>query len=169
MTGEALALPRFTGVRVRTCRAGCAGAVRRTMRFGLSLEMMPLDTTGETTPFAGSNHIHTFALSEHICLDRLPLSHGDFPVLDTELAQHLERWQAVPLQMTELAFGQARRLCFTIAELHTYIAIFIRSTNLGDIAGACLNDGHRNCVPVVVKHLGHAHFFTDYALHYIRP
>src|SRR5579859_3343201 len=124
---------------------------------------MSLDGSGETLTLARSYHIHVVASSEHVYRQALPFLYVGF--LHTELAQVLQRRVVALDQMAALTAGQFFRGHFFKAQLHSSIAIVLRSADRGDKAWAGLNDGDGRNLAVRVKDLTHANFLTNNALH----
>ena len=86
-------------------------------------------------------------------------------VVQVEFAQVLFGRHASLVQVAHLALGQLLLGHILVAQLNRIVAFLLGSLLLNDRAGSRLNDGDGDHVAVLVKNLGHAHFFADDCLH----
>ena len=86
-------------------------------------------------------------------------------VVQVEFAQVLLGRHASLVQVAHLALGQLLLSHVLVAQLNRIVAFLLGSLLLNDRAGSRLNDGDGDHVAVLVKNLGHAHFFADDCLH----
>lgn len=64
------------------------------------------------------------------------------------------RWPASGL--AELLLGDVAK-----AQLDGYVAVGLNGLLLGNDAGACFHNGHRDHLAALIEDLGHTHFFAD--------
>ena len=86
-------------------------------------------------------------------------------VVQVKFAQVLLGRHASLVQVAHLALGQLLLGNILEAQLNRIVAFLFGSLLLNDRAGTRLNDSDGDHVAVLVKNLGHTHFFADDCLH----
>ena len=113
---------------------------------------------------AGSGDVHEVPGGKGVSLD--DVAHAQFGgVLQVELLQVLLGGHARLVQVAQLRLGELALRNVLEAQLHGLVAVLLSRLLLHDHAGARLDDRDGDHMAVLVKNLGHAHFFADDRFH----
>ena len=110
--------------------------------------------------FADAGNVDLVAGSEGVSLDFVADVHVGSAVqlelLQVLLGGNAGLLQVACLRLAELLLGDVAK-----AQLDGYVAVGLNGLLLGNDAGACFHDGHRDHLAALIEDLGHTHFFAD--------
>jgi hypothetical protein len=133
--------------------------VRLTVRLRTTGETVALDATGKATALRHTYDVHVIANLEHIDTDGL--ARLNFVIFTKRnLSQVSQRGQVVVIQMASLAARQLPPLNFLESQLGSGVPIPLKRLYLSNVAGAGLDDCHRNSLASLIEYLRHANFLT---------
>lgn len=154
-------------------RTRCPMAIRLAVSLYAPAKAIPLDHTGKPSPFRLSRHVYPITRPKLIYRQRLAnlmLAHS----LSPKLTQVSDCWDISvtfttgmlmvwfqETKVTTLTFTQSLFFNVSKAELDSVVAIGLLCLDLCYIAGTSLDDGNRCHNTIVIKDLGHSHFYTQ--------
>ncbi|EAU63784.1 hypothetical protein STIAU_2469 [Stigmatella aurantiaca DW4/3-1] len=160
--GAARRLTLTDGARVTLILVRTVG-----LRLGALEAPAPHDAR-EAAALRGARHVHQLPLGEqvrlhgvaHVELRRILRRHP-------ELLQVTAQGRAVLLEEAPLGLVEDLLTDLSEAQRHRRVLVLLRRPLAHHLAGADVNDRHRNEVALVVEHLGHADLLANQTLHVI--
>ena len=164
LAGADLALEDLGGVAVGAHGAGVTADGAAAVGLLQAVGAVALDDAGVAVALGDAGDIHEVAGLEGVGLDDVAdVQLGG--VVQVELTQVLLGGSAGLVQVAHLGLAQLALGDILEAQLDSLIAFLFGSLLLHDHAGTRLDDGDGDHMAVLVKNLGHAHFFADDRFH----